>query len=77
MIQDPATKLFHLYFSEMRVGGLHTFSQPGHCQLTTAASTSPLGPFSMQRTVRVCAAPLSLALSRSLSLCVCVCVCVC
>jgi hypothetical protein len=51
VIQDPETKLFHLYFSEMRVGGLHTYSQPGHCQLTTAASTSPLGPFNMQRTV--------------------------
>ena len=51
VIQDPVTKLYHLFFSEMRVGGLHTFDQPGHCQLTTAAASSPLGPFNMQRTV--------------------------
>lgn len=51
VIRDPQTDLYHLFFSEMRVGGLHSYSQPGHCQLTTAASASPLGPFNIQRTV--------------------------
>ena len=51
VVKDPVTKLYHLFFSEMRVDGLHTYSQPGHCQLTTAASISPLGPFNTHRTV--------------------------
>lgn len=51
VIQDPATKLYHLFFSEMRVGGLHDYREPGHCQLTTALSASPLGPFTRERRV--------------------------
>lgn len=51
-IRDPATGAHHLFFSEMRTGGLHSFNQPGHCQLTTAVSpSSPTGPFSHNRTV--------------------------
>ena len=50
-ILDPTTKLYHLFFSEMRTGGLHSYSQEGHCQLTTAVSASPLGPFTRHRQV--------------------------
>jgi hypothetical protein len=50
-IVDPATRLYHLFFSEMRTGGLHSYDQEGHCQLTTAVSASPLGPFTKDRQV--------------------------
>lgn len=51
-IKDPVTGEYHLFFSEMRTGGLHQFSQPGHCQLTTAVSRlSYLGPFTNGRKV--------------------------
>ena len=52
VIKDPVTGAYHLFFSEMRTGGLHSYSSPGHCQLTTAVSlTSPTGPFDLNRTV--------------------------
>lgn len=51
-IKHPVTGEYHLFFSEMRVGGLHSYSLPGHCQLTTAVSpSSPLGPYTQRRTV--------------------------
>ena len=52
VIKDPVTGAYHLFFSEMRTSGLHSYSSPGHCQLTTAVSlTSPTGPFNRNRTV--------------------------
>ena len=51
VIRDTLTGKYHLFFSEMRVDGLHSYSEPGHCQLTTASADSALGPFVSNRTV--------------------------